>query len=209
MYTAPYFKNDNTAEVKDFIRKNSFAILVNKTQDKLWASHIPLLLSDDSTTLHGHVAKANPQWKNFTDAEEVLAIFTGPHAYISPSWYDHENVPTWNYIAAHVYGTINLIEGDSLYQFLKKLVDHYESNSASPVSLEKMSPDFVRNSMKGLVGFEITITNIEAANKLSQNRDHQNYHHIIDQLEKRGDHQSHEIATAMKKNISSINKTQP
>jgi transcriptional regulator len=202
MYIAPHFKNDNTEEVKDFIRLNGFAILVNRTQDKLWASHIPLQLAEDGAKLYGHVARANAQWKDFHTDEEVLAIFTGPHAYISPSWYDHENVPTWNYVAVHIYGKIKIIEGELLYQSLKGLVDQHEKHSQHPVSLENMSAEYVRKAMKGLVGFEITIASIEAAKKLSQNRDHKNYNSIIDNLHQQGDANALEVAHLMKKNIS-------
>jgi len=163
------------------------------------ATHIPLELSEDETKLRGHIAKANPQWKNFQNNSEVMVIFPGPHAYVSSSWYDHENVPTWNYIAVHVYGKIQIIEGDELYSALKQLVDKYEKTSAYPVSIEKMSPEYVRQSIQGLVGFAIEITSIEAAYKLSQNRDRKNYVNVINELEKRGDHGSKSIAAEMKK----------
>ena len=100
----------------------------------------------------------------------------------------------------HVYCTIRIIEGDLLYQSLKRMTDKYEKNSANPVSLERMSPEYVKKAMLGLVGFEIMITNIEAAYKLSQNRDRKNHESIIHELEKRKDHDSLQIAEVMKKN---------
>ena len=93
--------------------------------EKSIATHIPLELSKNKLgkdILQGHVSKANPQWHHFKNNTEVLAIFTGPHGYISSSWYDFEEVPTWNYIAVHVYGTIKIIEGEELYNSLKQLV---------------------------------------------------------------------------------------
>lgn len=200
MFIPGYYKNENTAEVKDFLRHHGFGVLVTHTGTKLWGTHIPLELSEDGNHLYGHISKANAQWRNFNSGEEVLAIFTGPHAYISSSWYDHENVPTWNYIAVHVYGTIRIIEGELLYESLKRLTDKYEKNSVNPVSVERMSPEYVKKAMLGLVGFEISITNIEAAYKLSQNRDRKNHEAIIHELEKRNDHDSLQIAEAMKKN---------
>lgn len=185
-------------EIKDFIRQNSFGILVTNN-NKISATHIPLELSADGTKLEGHIAKANPQWKNFVSGQEVLAIFNGPHTYISSSWYDHENVPTWNYMAVHVYGTVEIIEGERLLLALKRLVDQYEKHSARPVSMETMSPGYVAKEMRGLVGFDISITNIEAAYKLSQNRDAKNHKAIIEQLEKRNDPHSSAIADAMRK----------
>jgi transcriptional regulator len=206
MYVHKFNKQEDTAEVKNFIRHNGFGILVNQTAGKLWATHIPLQLSHDGQKLLGHISRANPQWKNFIDQEEVMAIFNGPHTYISSSWYNHENVPTWNYIAVHVYGTVRIIEGDELYQSLKHLVDKYEAKSEKPVSIEKMSSEYVHREMRGIVGFEITITDIHAAYKLSQNRDAENYHNVVEQLDKHGDYNAKAVAEAMKKNRPEINQ---
>src|ERR1700712_1365723 len=117
MYIPPLYKNNDEAAVRDFIDKNSFGILISQVNAKLWGTHIPLGLDKNDSgqdILTGHISKGNPQWKNFRDDSEVLAIFPGPHSYISSSWYDHENVPTWNYIAVHVYGKIKIIEGEKL-----------------------------------------------------------------------------------------------
>ena len=149
--------------------------------------------------LHGHISKGNPQWKNFAHNTQVLAIFSGAHSYISSSWYNHENVPTWNYIAVHIYGTIKIIEGEYLLQTLKKLVDKYETASEHPVSVDAMSPKFLNKELRGIVGFEIEIDSIEAAYKLSQNRDELNHAHIIAQLQQKGDIQSLNIAHEMMK----------
>ena len=199
MYVPKQFRNNDASTINDFIRHHGFGILVSESDNRIVATHIPLELSEDETKLRGHIARANPQWKNFQNNSEVMIIFPGPHAYVSSSWYDHENVPTWNYIAVHVYGKIKIIEGDELYSALKQLVDKYEKASEYPVSVEKMSPQYVRQSIKGLVGFEIEITSIEAAYKLSQNRDRKNYINIINELEKRGDHDSKLVAAEIKK----------
>jgi transcriptional regulator len=199
MYVPKQFRNNDASTINDFIRHHGFGILVSQSDSRMVATHIPLELSEDATKLRGHIAKANPQWKNFQDNSEVMVIFPGPHAYVSSSWYDHENVPTWNYIAVHVYGKIQIIEGEELYSALKHLVDKYENTSEYPVSIEKMSPEYVRQSIRGLVGFAIEISSIEASYKLSQNRDRKNYFNIINELEKRGDHESKSIAAEMKK----------
>jgi len=199
MFVPKYAQNNDVAEIKEFIKQNSFGILISQSSQKLMATHIPLQFSQDESRLFGHISKGNPQWRKFEPETQVLAIFPGPHAYISSSWYDHENVPTWNYIAAHVYGTIRIIEGDELYEALKHLVNKYEAASARPVSVETMSPEYVRQSMKGIVGFEITISAIEAAYKLSQNRDQKNHQQIIQELEKRNDPGSLQIGNEMKK----------
>jgi transcriptional regulator len=200
MYIPHYFKNTNTKEVSDFIRQNGFAILTNAANGRPVAAHIPLELSEDGSRLLGHVSRANNQWKGFETNNEVLAIFMGPHAYVSASWYNHENVPTWNYIAVHVYGKVRIIEGQELYDSLKHLLDKYEHRSEQPVSMEKMSTPFLKNQLNGLVGFEIAITETQASYKLSQNRDDESYRNIIKQLEKKPDHYSHQVADAMKTN---------
>jgi transcriptional regulator len=199
MYVPKQFRNNDASTITDFIRHHGFGILVSQADSRMVATHIPLELSEDETKLTGHIARANPQWKNFDNDAEVMIIFPGPHAYVSSSWYDHENVPTWNYIAVHVYGKIKIIEGEVLYSALKHLMDKYERTSEHPVSVEKMSPEYVRQSIKGLVGFEVNITSIEAAYKLSQNRDRKNFANVINELEKRGDHDSKSIAAEMKK----------
>ena len=112
MYIPAIYKNENQEEIEQFIHENGFAILVNQTHDKPWATHIPLELdhdNDGNTILVGHISKENPQGESFKTNTDVLAIFTGPHAYISSSWYDHENVPTWNYTAVHVYGNVTIL----------------------------------------------------------------------------------------------------
>ncbi|POY38293.1 protease [Solitalea longa] len=204
MYSPKNYRNDNTEEIYEFVRQNSFGIMVSQVDNRPWATHIPLYLNVDDkgkTTLSGHISKVNPQWKEFNAEEEVLVIFQGAHTYISPSWYDHENVPTWNYLAVHVYGTVKLIEGDELYDSLSKLVDKYEVNSQNPVSVHSMSQEMVRKEMKGIIGFEIEIKEIQATYKLSQNRNKHNHSLIIDQLEKKSDENACQIAQEMRKRV--------
>ena len=200
MYTPKDYQNHNIAEINEFIRQHGFGILVSQGSESLHATHIPFELSADGTKLVGHISRGNPQWKNIDDIKEVLAIFTGPHSYISSSWYNHENVPTWNYIAVHVYGTLRIIEGEALRESLKHLVDKYEKDSEKPTSLESLSPDYMNRVIKGIVGLEISITRTEASYKLSQNRDDENYNNIILELEKRKDENASQVASIMKQN---------
>lgn len=199
MYVSKLNRNENVAELNEFIRQNGFAMVVSVVDGKPLATHIPLYLSEDGKTLTGHIARANSQWKNWETSTEVLSIFQGPHAYISSSWYDHENVPTWNYIAVHVYGKIRIIENEELLESLKNLVHKHEMNSAKPVSVEGISEKYVKEQMRGIVGLEISISKIEAAYKLSQNRDTKNHANIVSELEKRADENSVEIANQMRK----------
>lgn len=202
MYIPELYKNDNQEEITNFIHQNGFAILVNQTDGKLWATHIPLVLEmndEGNPILIGHISKLNPQAKSFVDNHNVLAIFSGPHSYISSSWYDHENVPTWNYLAVHVYGTVKIYTHEEAVLSLKKLVDQYEARSQNPVRVENLSPKTMREA-HGIIAFEIAVTGIEAQKKLSQNRDDHNYQNIITELEKSGDNQANAIAEEMKKN---------
>jgi len=201
MYIPESYRNENIEKVKEFLKANSFGILINQVDGKISGTHIPLELDKDENgedVLLGHIAKRNPQSKNFTNNEEVLAIFNGPHHYISSSWYHKEDVPTWNYIAVHVYGTIKIIEGEELFEAMKKLVDKHEKNSAKPVSVENMSSKTFQQ-INGVVGFSIKINEIQAAYKLSQKHDEVDYHTITSELKKNGDSNSISIAEEMRK----------
>ena len=201
MFIPEIYKNENQEEIKKFLQENSFGILINQTNGKLSATHIPLELEttkEGKDILYGHISRENPQWQGFTDNDQVLAVFSGPHSYISSSWYDHENVPTWNYIAVHVYGKIKIIEGEGVIESLKKLVDKYEQNSENPVRVVDLSKKTMMQT-RGIVAFEIEITEIQATKKMSQNRDCKNYQNIISELEKVNTNQSIAIANEMKK----------
>lgn len=200
MYIPEQYKNENLSEVRNFLTKNSFGILVSQVDGKPWATHIPLELDSDdegNEILVSHIAKANPQWKHFSETTEVLCIFNGPHSYVSSSWYKEEEVPTWNYISVHVYGTLKIIDKQAVIASMHKLVDKYEQNSECPVSINNLSPKTMRQ-VKGVVGFQIKITEIQAAKKLSQGREH-DHPRIIEELEKQ-DSQAAAVAKAMKTN---------
>lgn len=201
MYIPALYKNENEEEITAFLRQNSFGILVNLLDGHLWATHIPLELEQNESgkkLLCGHISKDNPQWKGFQSNANILAIFSGSHSYISSSWYEKENVPTWNYIAVHIYGKIKIIEGDDVIASLKKLTDKYEQNSKNPVRLEDLSKKTMRQ-VAGIVAFEIEIDRIEAVKKMSQNRNDRDYSNIISELEKTDNGASKEVAAIMKK----------
>lgn len=201
MYIPELYKNENQTEIEQFIHKNGFAVLVNQTNGKLWATHIPLLLENKNgkQILIGHVSKLNPQAESFITNDNVLAVFSGAHSYISSSWYDHENVPTWNYLAVHVSGKVKLHTYEEAVKALKRLVDKYEVNSEKPVRVENLSEKTMLEA-RGIISFEIEILSIESVKKLSQNRDDKNYKNIISELEKTNENQAIEVAKAMKKN---------
>ena len=199
MYIPDLFKNEDKDSIRKFIKENAFGMLINQTNGKLWATHIPLELEtnkEGEEVLMGHISKENPQWTAFESADQVLAVFTGSHAYISSSWYDHENVPTWNYSAVHIYGKIKIIEGDAVIDSLTTLVDKYEQNSQCPVLVAGLSKKTMLQT-RGIVAFEIQIEEIHAQTKMSQNRDDKNYSNIISELEKTESPQSMAVAKEM------------
>lgn len=201
MYIPNIYKNDDPESIRDFLRTYSFGILVNRNYGKLWATHTPMELevnNEGKEVLYGHISRENPQWQSFASGEQVLAIFNGPNSYISSSWYDHENIPTWNYSAVHVYGKIRIIEGESVMTFLRKLIDKYEADSANPLHLDDLSSETLLES-RGIVCYEIEIQEIDAVNKMSQNRDEKNFNSIIDELEKTGKPNAIAVAKEMKK----------
>jgi transcriptional regulator len=201
MYIPDLYKNEDKEAIRTFLKANAFGILINQTNGKLCATHIPLELDNNRNgeqVLMGHISKENPQWTAFESDDQVLAVFTGPHAYISSSWYDHENVPTWNYSAVHVYGKIKIIEGNAVIDSLTKLVDKYEQNSKCPVRVADLSKKTMMQA-RGIVAFEIKIEEIQAQTKMSQNRDDKNYSNIISELEKTESPQSMAVAKEMAK----------
>ena len=203
MYIPRHYEEKDMLEVAALIREFGFATLVSTVDGLPWATHIPLeLVIDASGTwkLHGHIARANPQWRNFEGEPDVLAIFMGPHTYISPSWYDRRNVPTWNYKAVHVYGKAQIIEGEALTDMLRSLMARYETAHAEkPHSFDDLPQDILDKDLKGLVGLEITVDKIEAASKLSQNRNEASYTGIIEHLKKMDAYASQRIAEEMER----------
>jgi transcriptional regulator len=200
MYIPNNYKNEDANDIKNFIKHHSFGILVTHGDGKTLATHIPLELAINKRgkeVLQGHIAKKNPQKENFKNNTEVLCIFSGPHSYVSSSWYTYEEVPTWNYIAVHVYGKLKVIAGEALVSVLKELVDKHEAASENPIAVEQLSDKTMRQ-VNGIVGFEIEITDIQATKKLSQGEDAENYSNIISKLENKNEGNANAIATCMK-----------
>jgi transcriptional regulator len=171
--------------------------------EKPTASHLLMEVVEDGEGLfvNGHMSRANPLWKTFEKNLEVLVIFQGPHTYISPTWYNHVNVPTWNYQAIHVYGNPRILtDHDETYKLLSHLVSRNEGDSS--YCLESLPQDFVNKEMKGIVAFQIVVTRIEANYKLSQNRDDEDHKNIIRRLHERVDEMSHQVAEAMQRQRS-------
>lgn len=198
MYIPKHFKVTDFDEIRDFIQRNSFGTIVTTKQGKPIATHLPLELhkQGDDYYLTGHLAYANPQWETFRD-EPVLVMFQGPHAYISSSWYESENVPTWNYQSVHVYGTAILMNEQELQEDLKHLLQKYEQHRENAALWENFSSQ-TKKQIKGIVGFKVKVQEIQAAYKLSQNRNEEDYDNIIDKLNKEKDLNSQQLAEVMK-----------
>jgi len=198
MYLPKRYREEDQKEIIQFLKGNGFPALVSQHEGKLVATHLPVEIlenPDGTLTILGHMSRANPQWKTFGE-QEVLLIFQGAHTYVSPRWYNHANVPTWNYLIVHVYGTVRMLEGSELYNLLSQLVQKHEVNSG--YSLEALPADLVEKEIKGVAGFALQVTRIDAAYKLSQNRDDESYASIVTQLEARHDAASTEIAQHMR-----------
>lgn len=200
MYIPKYFKVTDFDEIREFIQRNSFGTIVTTKQYKPIATHLPLELhkQGDHYYISGHMAYANPQWKTFeAENDNVLVMYQGPHSYISSSWYEQENVPTWNYQAVHVYGTASIMSEQELEEDLKLLLQKYEGQRKNPVLWVNLSQQ-TKKQIKGIVGFKIKIQEVQAAYKLSQNRKEQDYNNIIDKLHGEENLNSHQIAQVMK-----------
>ena len=201
MYIPRRYEEKDKDTIHAFIRENSFGILVSTNDGLPIGTHIPLHLetnSEGQDILMGHISKGNEQKYTLVEGARVLVIFAGPHAYVSPRWYTQMNVPTWNYIAVHVYGTIRMVEGAALEAALSRLVDNYEQHLPHPVKVEEIPEKTYHDDLRGIVGFEIVIDEIQAAYKLSQNRDETSYHNVIAELEQ-GDETARKVAGEMRK----------
>jgi len=201
MYIPKFFKVTDFDEIREFIQANSFGTLITTKKGKPIATHLPLQLmkEDDDYYITGHMAYGNPQWRTFETCDDVLVTFQGPHAYISSSWYEQENVPTWNYQAVHVYGPASILSEEELKQDLTMLLQKYEKHRENPVLWDKVSPQLLEKELKGIVGFKIKVGEIQAAYKLSQNRNETDYRNIIDQLQNEGNPESKQMAELMEK----------
>lgn len=199
MYIPKHFRETDESEIIRFVNENSFGIIVSVQDGVPIATHIPFMLEirDEKKILRAHIAKANEQKHSLTDGAEVLVIFPGPHTYISSTWYESNEVPTWNFMAVHAYGTLRLINDDELYRSLSDLVKTNEGEIGHSIS--SYPPDHVRKLMKGVIGFEINITEFQAKYKLSQNKNDADRQGVYRGLDGREDEDSKKILREMKK----------
>ncbi len=178
MYVPPAFRDDDLASLHATMRAARLCSFVTATAQGLVATPLPALIDEtegEHGVLYGHVARANPQWRN-PPAGEAMAIFMGPDAYVTPSWYATKQatgkvVPTWNYVAVHAYGPVEFFEdADRLLDVVTRLTDLHEGPRAGPWAVTDAPADFIRAQLRGIVGLRMPITRIEGKRKMSQNR---------------------------------------
>ena len=189
LYMPPHFRVDDRAALERFMDENGFATLVSHAAGGLSVSHVPLLVEveGDALRLLGHVARNNDHWRALEAADEVLAIFHGPHAYVSPTWYaQHPSVPTWNYAVVHAHGKARLMDEAALHDLVTRLSSKYEAGNAKPWRLSDQPAAYVSGMLQNIVGFEIEVQRLEGKFKLSQNRPAE-IERVIGALEKAGE----------------------
>lgn len=208
MYIPKFNAITDTAQLFDFMRQFSFATLVTAHDGLPFATHLPFLVYPErgpNGTLVAHMARANPQWRDFRATEtepkerEALVIFQGAHTYISPSWYaDPVSVPTWNYMVAHVYGVPRIIEDDEgVREALRALIDVHEGGFEEPWRMD-LPEDYLRKMMGAIVAFEIPIARLEGKYKLSQNRSEGDKRRVIERLTASADANAREVGAQMR-----------
>lgn len=197
MYIPKHFLVEDRGEIYDFIDHHGFGILFSTHNGSPVASHLPFQLNRDDGCLYGHFARANEQWQDIVD-QEALIVFHGPHAYISSSWYEtNQSVPTWNYVAVHAYGAIELIEDQAgIMQSLNRLVAKYEQPD-SPYQLDETNQEFTEKLSKSIVAFRMRIDRLEGKWKLSQNHSEDRQRSVIAHLERSQSEDARKIAELM------------
>jgi len=204
MYIPAHFRENDQATLLEFIERNSFGLLVSQLDGQPFATHLPLLVDRDAApgaALIGHVARANPQWRS-TD-RNVLAVFSGPHAYVSPSSLGAAGVvPTWNYVAAHVYGALEVVDDhEATLQIVRAITAFYEAAMPKPWTFDA-GDEFIDKMARGVVAFRIAIARIEGKWKLNQNHPRQRRQNVVDALSRRPDEDSQAIAALMAQDLA-------
>jgi transcriptional regulator len=203
MYSPPYNRIEDRTELVAFMQENSFALLVTATGGAPQASHLPVTVADGEKgiVIHSHMAKNNPQWQEFFD-DEVLVVFWGPHAYVSPRWYEQqERVPTWNYAAVHAYGKVAVTsERAAKHAAQRELVAQLDPQWLP--KFDALRPEYVQSMLDGIVTFDIAVTRLQTRWKLSQNRGRREQELIAAALEKSDDVSVRALAALTRKHLS-------
>ena len=182
MYIPRHFLETDADKLAAVLDEHSFGTLVSVADGRPFASHVPFLFERAAGSLHCHVARANPQWRHLANGLDVLAIFAGPHGYVSPTWYASAGLPTWDYVAVHVYGSARPVDDPALTQrHVERLAARFERDSQRP-----WVPSYDLGKLGGIVGIEIQIKEIEGKFKVSQNRSAEDRKRVVAALEATG-----------------------
>jgi transcriptional regulator len=209
MYIPKHYLTTDIKEIVAFMKQYSFATIITAKDNLPTATHLPFVVTEtaEEIILTSHFAKANSHWTQITD-NNVLVVFTEPHAYISPKHYDSEmNVPTWNYIAIHVYGKGKIItEQNKSFAVLDTMINSFEKEYKT--QWDKLPIDYKTKMLNGIVTFQIIVTDIQAKKKLSQNKKETERQKIISAFEKSNDDNEKTIAEFMKQSENKENRTE-
>jgi transcriptional regulator len=205
MYLPPHFEETDREILYGTIRDNNFGLLITTVDGAPFATHLPFLLEGDR--LVAHMARANPQWRSFERDEEALCIFQGPHAYVSPRWYEAtQRVPTWNYVAVHVYGKPRIVDEPSAVRAQQvRLVAAHEAGAAKPWSMDGLPESYVTGMLRAIVTFELPITRIQGKFKLSQDKPAEDRAGVIAALAEsphEGDRQTSALMASREKDLA-------
>jgi transcriptional regulator len=202
MYNLPYYKDRNASAVLEFMKQYPFAFLSGVDADhRPVATQVPLLLTEKEGQLflRGHIMKGNDHHLAFEQNKNVLAVFTGPHTYVSASWYENKQQgSTWNYMSVHAKGTMEFLPAADLLQLLDDLTSHFENNPESPALYKHLPEEYISRMAKAIIAFEIKVTAIDHVFKLSQNRDKKSFENILEKLQQ-GSPDAQAIAKEMQK----------
>lgn len=210
MYSLPYFKEHDPEAVTTFMREHPFITLAGcDEQQRPVITQVPVLLEERGGRLYlqAHIMRQTDHHKAFEKNPQVLAVFTSPHTYVSATWYDNPHqASTWNYISVHARGVLRFMDTDGLITMMRKLTLHFEgNNTASTTTYDNLSEAYLAPLLKAIIGFEIEVQEIANVFKLSQNRDEQSFHNIINNLHKQGGEGAY-IAAEMEKRAAALYK---
>lgn len=202
MYRSAKFKAKDQAEVLDFMNKNPFVTLIGYDGEFPVASQVPVQLSEDQDgrlVLHGHMMKNTDHYEAFLKNPNALALFVGPHTYVSASVYTKPAAAsTWNYMTVHAKGNIRFLDDAGTYEAIKNLTNQYEDPASSPAAFHKMDEAYIQKLLPAIAGFELTVETLDHVFKLSQNHPQVNRDAIVENLSGSNDPDAIKIAEAMK-----------
>jgi transcriptional regulator len=207
MYNLPHYKESDSQVILDFMKEHSFAVIMGVDGDhKPVASQLPFLIDqrEDGIYLRAHIMRGNDHHRAFEQNSHVMVLFTGPHTYVSASWYSNTHQgSTWNYMTVQAHGQVRFLPEEALRELLNDLTSHFENNPSSPALYKDIPEEYIARMVKAIVAIEIKVEKLEHVFKLSQNRDEKSYQHIIEQLSK-GSSDAQYIAEEMKKRQSQL-----